>query len=108
MIKDKGLIPRLHGNGFIQLDLNGKDRLHVWHPDLPKQEFPTPIHDHKFSFKSHILYGELTHIEYHADLLLHQENYGKEWNPYPLEQLYHAYNPFVRENEDTILKRADE
>lgn len=57
---------RLHQNGFIQLDLpDEKSRLHVWSEELPKAQDPrTPIHNHRFCFKSKIIVGELTHQEY--------------------------------------------
>ena len=44
-----GSEPRLHGNGFIQLDLGDDQRLHIWSPDLPPaQRVSTQIHDHQF------------------------------------------------------------
>ncbi len=58
----------LHGLGFIQLKLGGSQRLHVWHPDLPRRncyEFSS-IHNHRFSFNSTILKGSQRNIR--ADL----------------------------------------
>lgn len=56
---------RLHGNGFIQLDIAENQRLHIWSEDLPPaQNVRTPIHDHTFDFVSQVLCGELHHIEY--------------------------------------------
>lgn len=49
----------LHGLGFLQVKLQGKQRLHIWHPELPRRscaEFSS-IHDHRFSFMSKILVG---------------------------------------------------
>lgn len=49
----------LHGLGFIQLTLPGNQRLHVWHPELPRRkcfDF-SAIHNHRFSFTSRILKG---------------------------------------------------
>lgn len=58
-------IPRVHGNGFIQLDLTPLVRLHIWgHPDIPRQEVSTPVHDHAFGFTSRILMGALTNRRY--------------------------------------------
>lgn len=52
--------PRVHGNGFIQVDLDEEFRLHVWgHPSIPRQSVYTPIHDHQFEFKSIVLKGLL-------------------------------------------------
>lgn len=60
-------LPRVHGNGFIQLDLTSRVRLHFWgHPDIPRQTVETPIHDHVFGFESTILLGRLTNISYMA------------------------------------------
>lgn len=59
--------PRVHPNGFIQLDLDEQFRLHVWHPDLPyRQETYHPIHDHVFDFTSYIYSGRLVHIVYNT------------------------------------------
>src|SRR5882672_5609107 len=59
--------PRLHPNGFIQLDLTEdlSKRLHVW-PDEPLQAQLTrhPIHDHSFDMKSEILAGCLANLIY--------------------------------------------
>ncbi|MEE8608961.1 MAG: hypothetical protein V3S55_15260 [Nitrospiraceae bacterium] len=58
--------PRVHPNGFIQLDLDEANRLHVWHPNLPfRQKTFHPVHDHVFDFQSHIYSGRLVHVEYH-------------------------------------------
>jgi hypothetical protein len=49
----------LHGLGFIQVKLGGNQRLHVWHPDLPRRSCfeHSAIHDHRFSFTSRVLVG---------------------------------------------------
>lgn len=48
-----------HGLGFAQVKLQGNQRLHVWHPDLPRRDcFEwSPIHNHRFSFESRVLVG---------------------------------------------------
>lgn len=54
----------LHGLGFIQVSLPGNQRIHVWHPDLPKRRCfaRSPIHNHRFSFLSTVLVGtQLNH-----------------------------------------------
>jgi len=60
-------VPRLHPNGFIQLDLTAdwSKRLHVW-PDeeLRAQKTRHPIHDHSFDMESEILTGCLTNLVY--------------------------------------------
>lgn len=49
----------LHGLGFIQLKLGANQRMHVWHPDLPRRKcFEwSAIHNHRFSFTSRVLKG---------------------------------------------------
>lgn len=50
----------LHGLGFLQVKLEGNQRLHVWHPDLPRRSCfeHSSVHDHRFGFVSRILVGE--------------------------------------------------
>ncbi len=81
--------PRVHGNGFIQLDLDNATRLHIWgHLDIPRQKVRSPIHDHVFSFTSTILVGRMVNIDY-----------------VPLPGFdYRVHVPEVREGEDTILR----
>lgn len=49
----------LHGLGFIQVKLPANQRLHVWHPDLPRRACydHSSIHNHRFSFRSRVLIG---------------------------------------------------
>lgn len=57
--------PRVHPNGFIQLDLTENLRLHVWHPSLPyRQRTYHPIHDHVFGLISNVYSGRLIHVQY--------------------------------------------
>ncbi len=60
----QGKVPRVHGNGFIQLDLTDRTRLHVWHPSVPRQKVATQIHDHVFSFESCCIVGRLINVVY--------------------------------------------
>ena len=59
-------VVRLHGNGFLQMDVCPNWRLHIFHPDLIQfgQKTRTPIHDHVFDMTSHVLYGKLNHLHY--------------------------------------------
>lgn len=61
-----GNLPRVHPNGFIQLDLDdeGKRRLHVWRNDLPRQKVYTPVHNHRFDFTSETIVGTLSNITF--------------------------------------------
>ena len=49
----------LHGLGFLQIKLGGNQRMHVWHPDLPRRSCfaHSAIHNHRFSFHSKVLVG---------------------------------------------------
>ena len=61
----------LHGLGFIQVELNPHQRLHVWHPDLPRRTCfeHSQIHTHSFDFQSTVLVGEmLNHKHYEGRL----------------------------------------
>jgi hypothetical protein len=53
-------VPRVHPNGFIQLDLSPdhRRRLHIWHPDVPDQGVQS-IHDHVFDMESQVILGLL-------------------------------------------------
>jgi len=58
---------RVHGNGFVQLDLDdGTTRLHVWDESVPRQAVATPVHDHVFAMRSTVLCGKLIHTELDA------------------------------------------
>lgn len=70
-----GNVPRVHGNGFIQLDVPGSDvhRIHIWpEQKLQTQKVYTGIHNHKFSLKSKVLLGKLIHTQFED--LIEDEN----------------------------------
>lgn len=85
----------LHGLGFVQVQLQGEQRLHVWHPELPRRSCfeHSAIHDHRFSFVSRVLTGEqinhryepLRHAEGEFVMYLHegkrQPGGGRPWTP---------------------------
>lgn len=58
----------LHGLGFIQVVLGGNQRLHVWHPSLPRRNCyeHSAVHNHRFSFTSRVLIG--TQVNQRCDL----------------------------------------
>lgn len=60
----------LHGLGFIQLVLPGKQRVHVWHPDLPRRDCyeHSAIHNHRFSFCSRVLKGVQKNVRVDLEL----------------------------------------
>ncbi len=56
----------LHGLGFLQVKLQGDQRLHMWHPDLPRRTCfaHSSIHDHRFGFNSVVLVGTQVNVLY--------------------------------------------
>lgn len=89
-LQDAGVVPRVHGNGFIQLDYGAVDRLHFWgHPDIPRQTTATPIHDHAFDFRSICLRGRMVNICYGVDYT---------------QADFKVYTPVTRHGEDTVLQ----
>lgn len=97
-----GRIPRVHGNGFLQLDLSDSARLHIWgHAAIPRQTTPTPIHDHRFAFSSLILKGSMTNCLYEA---IYRPR-GVEDNAIKPTHLEHT--AMVRDRQDTILVSTD-
>ena len=89
----------LHGLGFIQVQLQGDQRLHVWHPELPRRKCfeHSAIHNHHFNFTSRVLIGQQVNIKFDAVevkdgqcgathlLYLHEgarsANGGRPWTP---------------------------
>ncbi len=64
-LRSSGNVPRLHPNGFIQLDLKDGRRLHVWPEEAIRVREPrTPIHDHVFDLKSEVYLGALINKMY--------------------------------------------
>lgn len=79
--EELGNQPRVHPNGFIQLDLEPVEetwekkrghsgasrRLHIWNPpgiSLPHQGTVNEIHDHVFDMKSTVVKGSLKQLLY--------------------------------------------
>lgn len=90
ILRSNGRQPRVHGNGFIQLDLTDRVRLHAWGDRrIPKQQVDVPLHDHVFSFDSHVLLGKL------QDQLF--DVHESETGP------YRAHRAALRHGQDTIL-----
>lgn len=67
-LKASGQKPRVHGNGFIQIDLPQEGyRMNIWPKQRERfetQRVDTSIHNHKFSFRSMVLCGRLIHTQY--------------------------------------------
>jgi hypothetical protein len=54
---------RIHGNGFLQIDLLDGSRLHLWDDRLPRQAVNSAIHNHRFGFISEVLRGTIINTE---------------------------------------------
>nr|WP_231982325.1 hypothetical protein [Pseudomonas sp. bs2935] len=56
----------LHGLGFVQIQLEGKQRMHVWHPELPRRACfeHSAIHNHRFDFDSLVIVGTQINVEF--------------------------------------------
>jgi len=62
-----GAAPRLHPNGFIQVDLSPDLRAHVWpETSLPTADPYCPIHDHTYGFFSLVARGSVRNIDLEA------------------------------------------
>lgn len=61
----------LHGLGFIQIVLPGNQRMHVWHPDLPRRECyeKSAVHNHRFGFRSRVLKGTLINRRVNVEIV---------------------------------------
>lgn len=51
--------PAFFGLGFIQLKLNDKQRVHFYHPSLQANVPEEELHDHRYDFRSTVIFGEL-------------------------------------------------
>lgn len=97
-IRQVGKNLRVHGNGFLQLDLADNQRLHIWgHPDIPRQVESSQIHSHRFGFKSTILVGSLVNVMYFVDK---QSSYSKN--------KLDVYSAKPRNKEDTVLEMTSD
>lgn len=94
------LSPRVHANGFIQIDISPAVRLHVWgDPRIPRQQNRTPIHDHAFSFTSRVLIGTLNQRTFHVDPRQPEADFAPE------QQLYIPHVARLERGENTVLER---
>jgi hypothetical protein len=58
-------VPRIHPNGFIQLDIAPGFRLHVWTEEkLAQPSVTVSMHDHTFGFDSFVLLGQIGNCIY--------------------------------------------
>jgi hypothetical protein len=91
-LQEIGTVPRIHGNGFMQLDFKNGQRLHIWgHPDLPRQKIDTSIHNHRFNFRSEIIVGRLINAVYDFSKVTDAPTHA-------------LFEPVTRDGEDTVLE----
>jgi hypothetical protein len=60
-IRNCGAVPHWFGLGFIQLKLNAKQRMHFWHPNHIRDTNEEEVHNHRYSYSSRIIIGEIVH-----------------------------------------------
>lgn len=95
-LRSSGAKPYWFGLGFIQLKLDGDTRLHFWHPELTADTSEEELHDHRYTFDSHILVGEITHEEWFLEadpagdheIVLVSCKPGQEADPEPVGRGY--------------------
>lgn len=96
VLQSLGSVPRVHGNGFVQLDLTPTMRLHIWGDQrIPQQATPSPIHNHRFGFVSYVLVGALRNMVYRPVPLMLGESGAV---------IFDEYTPEPRDGEDTVLR----
>lgn len=99
-IRETGENIRVHGNGFIQIDLPENSRLHIWgHPDIPRQAESSQIHSHRFGFVSTVLVGSLVNVVYN----IHPHRLHDIPDKRIRSEMFDMYVPQPRKSEDTEL-----
>ena len=97
-LKDRETPIRIHGNGFIQIDVAKNARIHIWSPRIPHQLIYTGIHDHRFDFFSTVLWGDGLHHKIFLPLSEPEHAIGLS---------YDMYVAVERQGEDTLLVPAN-
>lgn len=98
-LKNEKVPIRVHGNGFVQIQVNEDSRIHVWSPLITKQVVYTGIHDHRADFVSSVWYGVIYNRWYTPNII--------EKHKRPADALYKVYEavPTNRglQDENTLL-----
>lgn len=84
---------RVHGNGFIQAETKDGNKIHIWHPQVPRQVIQTLQHNHNHAFHSTVVIGALTMSEFNIKI-----DSDGEWQ---------QYQAVKRKGKDTYLSRID-
>ncbi len=97
-LREEGKIPRVHPNGFIQLDMSKAQRLHCWSPSLPyRQKTYHPVHNHIFNLVSEVQVGRLINVNYDIGMA-DEEIFGKFHEEWRVE---------VTGDKETVLVKQD-
>lgn len=65
-LQEIGTDPRVHGNGFIQVNVFDNERINFFgHPAIPRQSVASPVHSHRFGFWSEVFRGRLVNARYY-------------------------------------------
>lgn len=88
----------LHGLGFLQVKLPGNQRIHVWHPDLPKRScyHHSNIHDHRFGFTSKVLKGTQVN-QYYRVILNHPRSPSHKFYLHEGDRTKHGNRPWIHD-----------
>jgi hypothetical protein len=111
----------LHGLGFVQVQLQGNQRLHVWHPELPRRACfeHSAIHDHRFDFMSRVIIGTQVNHQFYLDrrddgdfvLYLHEgartAGGGRPWTPDGRGDLIHRRTHAITAGREYLCQAYD-
>ncbi len=100
--------PRVHGNAFVQLPLQNGNRVHIWSEDLPQAEVvDISIHNHRYSFKSKILYAAIENLILDVHKVLPEPTQPIYYHLYKVDyNSKYGITPNVPKS--TVLKISDE
>lgn len=95
--------PRVHPNGFIQIDISSLCRLHIWDDRIATHsKVFTPYHNHHFDVHSVVLKGTMINTVY--DVVPVRDNDVRyDWREY-----FHKYDVVRLENNNSTLQKNDD
>lgn len=89
------------GLGFVQVKMSPTERLHLYHPDVPMTVDAESIHNHRYTFTSHVLKGLLKQSLY----IVQQDILGDCVLSY--ESCQAGVEPPERHDQVTVTKTAE-
>lgn len=66
-LREQHVKPYYFGLGFIQCKINAYERVHFYDPRVPSIMPYEEIHDHRYDFRSHVLFGSLRNDRYRVE-----------------------------------------